>query len=417
MSDYLKPDTAAQVLDAVTWAVSSGTPLDVRGSGSKRSLGRATNVGHVLDLSALSGIIEHDPGELILEVKAGTAMAEIESLLAAANQMLAFEPPDLSALLNAADFDAGADMAGSLGGLVACNLAGPRRIKAGAARDHVLGFEAVSGRAEEFKSGGRVMKNVTGFDLSKLMTGSFGTLGVITTATIKVLPKPEKTRTVLLIGADAPTALRAMTAALNSPHEVSGAAHLTAEQAAAAGVDRVSGIDRAVTAVRVEGPASSVAARAAALSDLLSVDGPVDDLHSTNSIAFWKAVRDVAPFCGPDHKDDVVWRLSVPPADGADVAARLKAATGGDTLFDWGGGLLWHRMGASADGGHAAVRGVLGPNGGQALLVRASADVRAAVPVFHPEDPGLEIVSRRIKAGFDPEGILNPGRMLPVEAA
>jgi glycolate oxidase FAD binding subunit len=283
---------------------------------------------------------------------------------------------------------------------------------------HVLGFEAVSGRAEVFKSGGRVMKNVTGFDLSKLMTGSFGTLGVVTTATLKVLPRPEKTRTVLLIGAETPTALRAMTAALNSPHEVSGAAHLTADQAKATGVERVAGAGRAVTAVRVEGPESSVTARAEALTALLGAEGPVDELHTANSLSFWKAVRDVAPFCGTGA-DDVVWRLSVPPADGADVAQRLRAATGGETLMDWGGGLLWHRLEARAfdDGGHGAVRGALGRGGGQAMLVKASADVRAAVPVFQPEDPGLETVSRRIKATFDPEGVLNPGRMLPVETA
>jgi len=413
--DILKPTTTEHVLDAVKWAVSSTTPLNVQGLNSKAAMGQATNIGHSLDLSGLTGIDLYDPDELVLEGKAGTSLADIQEALAKANQMLAFEPPDLSALLAGSEWNADAPMAGSLGGLVACNLAGPRRIKAGAARDHLLGFEAVSGRGENFKSGGRVMKNVTGFDLSKLMAGSFGTLGVMTTITMKVLPSPDKVRTVIIIGLDTAAAVKAMSVAMNSPHEVTAAAHYTVDQTATSGVDRVEGLGRSATFIRVEGPAPSVEARAAGLTDMLKSLGPIDELHTERSTRLWREVRDVVPFTGAAHKADQVWRLSVPPAEGASVAARLKSSVGGESLLDWGGGLIWHRMVARDDAGHADVRSALGRSGGHAMLMKASSQARAAVPVFHPEDPGLVAISRRIKDGFDPEGILNPGRMMRVE--
>ncbi|HBC06348.1 MAG TPA: 2-hydroxy-acid oxidase, partial [Rhodospirillaceae bacterium] len=204
MTEILKPDNADQVLDAVKWAVSEATPLDVRGTGSKAGFGRPVQAGRVLDLSNLAGITDYDPGELVLTAGPATPMAEIEQALAEANQELAFEPMDMGAL-----YGNGAGT-GTLGGVIAANLSGPRRIKAGAARDHFLGFQAVSGRGEVFKSGGKVMKNVTGFDLSKLMAGSFGTLAVMTQVSVKVLPRPEKTRTVLLMGADDTHAVAAL---------------------------------------------------------------------------------------------------------------------------------------------------------------------------------------------------------------
>ena len=262
--------------------------------------------------------------------------------------MLAFEPPDLGPLLG------GAAGQGSIGGAIACNLSGPRRIKAGAARDHFLGFHAVSGRGEVFKSGGRVVKNVTGYDLCKLMAGAYGTLSALTDVAVKVMPAPEKTRTVLLFGLDDAGALSAMTRALGSAHEVSGAAHLPAELAAGCGVSYVSKAGGAVTALRVEGPAPSVEYRCAALRRELSDLAETEELHSMNSAALWRELRDVNPFVA--HPRQLVWRISVPPRAGPGLAARIAGAADALYYYDWGGGLVLARPARAGRGGERCGR-------------------------------------------------------------
>jgi glycolate oxidase FAD binding subunit len=334
-------------------------------------------------------------------------LAEIEALLAEKNQMLAFEPGDWSGLLEAGGIAAG-NSRGTLGGAIACNLGGPRRIKAGAARDHLLGFHAVSGRGEVFKSGGRVVKNVTGFDLSKLMTGSFGTLAVMTEVTVRALPAPDSTRTVLVFGCEAGEAIRAMSTALNTPYEVSGAAHLPA---AAAARSRVAGVrtgSAPVTAIRIEGPAPSVAFRSEKVAALMAAFGSVAGLDE-DGLPLWQEIRDVSLL--PAAADRHIWRLSLPPAQGAAVAGRILAACSGEALFDWGGGLVWLALEAAADGHAGLVRNALAGAGGHATLVRAPADVRARIDVFQPQPAALAALTRRVKEGFDPQRILNPGRM------
>jgi glycolate oxidase FAD binding subunit len=329
-------------------------------------------------------------------------LAEIEAALRENNQQLAFEPPDLAPLYGAA---AGA---GTIGGALSCNLAGPRRIKAGAARDHFLGVRAVRGRGEAFKAGGRVVKNVTGYDLPKLLAGSYGTLAALTEVTIKVLPAPEKTRTVLVYGRDDAGAVEAMTLALNSPHEASAAAHLPAAVAVRSSVDLVAGAGRSVTAVRVEGPGPSVEARCAALRELLRAD---EELHSRRSATLWREIRDVAPLL-PDPAA-VVWRLSVPPASPPLPLWERGQGVRGEYFFDWGGGLVWLAL-PPADDAHApAVRAAVARSGGHATLLRAPAAVRLSVPVFQPQPEPLAALSRRVKESFDPRRILNPGRLAP----
>ncbi len=403
----LKPETPEQVVEAVTWAVAEETPLEVIGRGSKRTLGRPAQVGNGLDLSSLSGITLYEPEELVISARAGTPMAEIEAALTAKNQMLAFEPSDLGPLLG------GAPGMGSIGGALACNLAGPRRIKAGAARDHFLGAHSVSGRGEVFKTGGRVVKNVTGYDLCKLLAGSYGTLGAMTDVTVKALPAPEKTRTVLLFGLDDAAASRAMTRAMQSAHEVSGAAHLPAGLTTGSAVSYVAKAGGAVTAIRVEGPGPSVEHRAAALRRELADLAETEELHSMNSAKLWAELRDVGPLAAePAH---LVWKISVPPASGAGVAARIAHGHDARYFFDWGGGLIWLALPASDapafEGRHAAVRAALKDCGGHATLIRAPEDLRAQVPVFQPQDPGNAALTKRVKDSFDPRRVLNPGRM------
>jgi len=396
------PETTDQVVEAVHWAVNAGEPLEIVGRGSKRGLGRPVQAGHGVDLSRLNGVTLYEPEELVLSARAGTPLAAIEALLEEHRQMLAFEPADLGPLLG------GAPGAGSIGGMLACNLSGPRRIKAGAARDHFLGVSAVSGRGELFKSGGRVVKNVTGYDLCKLMCGSYGTLGVMTDVTVKVLPRPEKTYTVLLLGLDDAAAAKAMVRALGSPHEVSGAAHLPAALAAKSGVSYVAGAGGAVTAIRLEGPGPSVEYRCAALRRELGDLGATEELHSQNSLTLWRELRDVKPFT--DVFDHAVWKISVAPTAGAGVVADIGH---GNAFYDWGGGLVWLALPSGGDGGAARVRNAVAKVGGHATLVRAPLELRAAAAVFQPQDAASAALTKRLKDGFDPQGVLNPGRMYP----
>jgi glycolate oxidase FAD binding subunit len=404
MTETLRPETPDQLREAVAWASSAGSPLEVTGAATKRAFGRPCQTSHRLDLSGLAGITDYEPAELVMSAQAATPLADIEAALAATNQQLAFEPPDFGQLLGTATG------AGTIGGAIACNLAGPRRVKAGAARDHIIGFHAVSGRGEDFKSGGRVVKNVTGFDLSKLMAGSFGTLAVMADVNLKVMPAPERTRTVLVYGAPDEVAAKALAQALGSAFDVSGAAHLPAEVAAGSGVDYVAGAGKPVTAVRIEGTGASVDYRCRALRENLAEFGETEELHSSNSAALWREVANGAYFA--TEADTQIWRVSAAPSTGPRLAAEVCAETGGRAYYDWGGGLVWLALPPTPDASHEAVRRALAAaGGGHATLLRAAEAVRAAVPVFQPQDEALAALSARVKDAFDPKCVLNPGRM------
>ncbi len=403
MADVFKPGKPDEVAALIAAAQA---PLEIRGLGTKWALGRPAPDGlAVLDLSRLSGLTLYEPEELVLSARAGTPIKDIRAALAAKRQELAFDPPDWSGLLGG---PSGSGGEGSIGGVIACNLSGPRRIKAGAARDHILGFAGVNGRGEAFKSGGRVVKNVTGFDLSKLMAGSFGTLAALTEVTVKVMPKAEKIRTVLILGLSPEAATTAMREAMGSAHEVAAAAYWPAEAARTSAVDLVARAGASVTALRVEGPGPSVEYRCRALRGV--VMGETEELHTRNSETFWREARDVRPFA--EDRAAQVWRLSVPPSDGARVAAAITARLRGRYLLDWAGGLVWLALDPLPDAGVETVRGQIAPSGGHATLIRAGSDVRARVPVFQPDPPALVELARRIKDGFDPAHRLNPGRMV-----
>jgi len=405
VTETLRPENAEAVRAALVEANAAGTPLEVRGAGTKRAIGRPVQARATLALDGLSGVLSYEPAELVLTALAGTPLAEIEAALAEQRQCLAFEPADYGALL-------GQSPGGqTLGGVIACNLSGPRRLKAGAARDHFLGFKAVSGRGEAFKAGGHVVKNVTGYDLSKLLAGSWGTLAVMTEVTVKVLPAPEKARTVLVFGLDEAAAMAALAAALGSAHEVSGAAHLPARIAARSAVPYVRDAGASVTALRVEGPGPSAEHRCAALRALLGAKAAVEELHSMNSRTLWAEIRDATLIAAPAER--LVWRLSVPPAAGARVGARLAAALGAELYYDWAGGLIWLAVPPTADAGAASIRAAVAETGGHATLIRAPYDLRAASEVTQPQPAALAALAQRLKEAFDPAGILNPGRLYP----
>lgn len=394
------PNTAAEVLAAVEWVLAGEAQLEIVGNGSKRGIGRPAQTEHTLDLSKLTGVTLYEPEELVLSARAGTPLAEIEALLAERGQELAFEPMDYSRLLG---LEAGGGKAGTIGGVLAANLSGPRRLKAGAARDHVLGIHAVSGRGEAFKSGGRVVKNVTGYDLSKVMAGSWGTLAAVTDVTFKVLPRAETETTVALRGLDDERACDAMAAALGSSAEVSAAAHLP--ELVASTVAGGLGSDPA-TLLRIEGFGPSVAYRVEMLRRLFGRH--VQTIEDRASRALWTDIRDVAPFA--DGTQRPVWRVSMAPSQGWRMMAELRMHAAVSAFYDWQGGLVWLRMEGEpeADGLRALIKHF---GGGHATLVRAAPAVRAAVSVFEPQAPALAALTERMKAEFDPKGILNPGRM------
>jgi len=404
MNENLRPRDAAEVEQAVQWALAGGKALEIVGRGSKRAIGRAAQWDATLDLSGLSGVTLYEPAELVLSAKAGTPLAEIEALVDASKQELAFEPMDYGPLLGTA---AGG---GTIGGALAANLSGPRRIKAGAARDHFLGFAAVSGRGETFKSGGRVVKNVTGYDLCKLLAGSWGTLAAMTEVTIKTLPRAETEGTLLVLGLDDKAAGKAMTAAMGSSADVSAAAHLPATVAAR--IVTIAGAGGAVTAFRLEGVAPSVSHRKGLLEHLMAPFGSLSSLGDTASRALWRTIRDVEPFAaGGSGGERMIWRISTAPSRGAEVGHGLAEKLSADVLYDWAGGLIWAALPPADNAAAGRVRTIVAAVGGHATLIRAPAAVRAAVDVFTPETAALSALTKRLHDSFDPRGVLNAGRM------
>jgi glycolate oxidase FAD binding subunit len=411
--DILKIRDAKDVEAAVRAAIASDQPLEIIGHGSRRQIGQGMATNAVLDLSALNAVSAYEPNELIITVQAGAPLADVLSLIDSKNQQFAFEPMDTAPLLGLLDL-------GTVAGMVAAGLAGPRRIKAGGARDHLLGAHAVSGFGDSFKTGGKVVKNVTGYDLCKLLAGSWGTLAVMTEVTLKVMPRPESERTLVLRGLDDLTANRAMTAALGSPFDVSGAAHVpsSALRAEVSGLDRLGSPREAITLLRLEGILASASHRAASLVQSLEPFGNVHTTEDAASAEVWRSIRDVLPFAarGPLGAWPV-WRIVCPPAAGGGLGQVLARDTGGDVIYDWGGGLIWAALPPKHDAQAALVRQRVDAAGGHAMLLRAAEDVRRNVDVFQPQAAGLAALGERVRQSFDPKAILNRGRMIRGTAA
>jgi glycolate oxidase FAD binding subunit len=388
-----KPTDEQEALDVVASAVRRRSTLRIEGGGTKLPAARPVKADSILSSASLVGVIMYEPSELVIQVRAGTPVDDVQALLREQGQDLPFEPPALTSLYGLAGRP-------TIGALAAMNLSGPRRIAAGAARDCLLGVRFINGRGDLVKSGGRVMKNVTGLDLVKLMAGSWGTLGFLTEVCFKVLPSGRTSASLCIEGLSDATAVEMLCAAMGSSHDVSGAAHLPERSAE----------EPAQTLIRIEGSDSSVAIRSARLSALLATYGRVLMLGHEQSTVVWSAIRELAPLRA--RTDEVIWRLSVPPDRAASVTRAIAAVHDSARWFyDWSGGLVWLAMPAEADAGARTIREIVAATRGHARLVKADDDMRRHISVFSDPPPAVMTITRRLKTAFDPLGILNPSRM------
>ena len=390
MSDlpsFFAPTSEVEAAEFIVSARGQKQKLRLVG-GDTRRLPDSYDAACVLSARALTGIVFYEPAELTLRVKSGTTLAEIEALLDANNQMLAFEPSDQRALLR----HAGKTIAEpTIGGVVGANVSGPRRIQVGAARDHVLGVRFVNGRGEAIMGGGRVMKNVTGLDLPKLICGSYGALGFVTEVTVKVLPKPEAAMTLQWQGLSDEQGVALLCAALGTPFSVSGTAHLPAPE-----------LKDTRTLLRLEGTPAQLAYRREALTKKLAEFGAATCVEGEDSLALWQGVRDGLLLLTAEEA--VLWRVSTTPTQAPVLVASLGQRVMAH-YYDWSGGLVWLAMSPEDNGGAGQIRAALAKIGSHATLIRAPLNIARHVPIFEPQPAPLAKISAGIKHSLDPDGV------------
>jgi glycolate oxidase FAD binding subunit len=396
----LTPSTETEAADIIREHAARKTPLHIRGGGTRAGFGNAVDATETLSSAGLTGITAYNPAEMVISARAGTPVAEIEAALAANGQGMAFEPMDHRGAM-------GTSGTPTIGGLFAVNSSGPRRFTAGAARDHLLGVRFVNGAGDVVKAGGKVMKNVTGLDLVKLLAGSHGTLGFLTEVTFKVLPVPKTSSTLVLSGLEDEQAMKALAAAMSLSVEVSGAAHLPESVRGRFIGGKLP--EGAATVMRLEGLEASVAVRAEKLAVAMAGFGPVSRLDDAHSKTLWREIRDVLPYA--DGTARPLWRVSMAPSEAWKLVAGLRLRAGIDAYYDWQGGLVWMRMEADPEA-EVLRHGIRTLGGGHATLVRAAPQIRAEVATFEPQAPAVALLSARVRAKLDPNGIFNPGLMM-----
>lgn len=367
------PQNTQEICGLVSDALAGGGKLEIAGGGTRADFGAPTRAADQLSLKSLAGIIDYTPAELVLTARAGTPLAELNEAVAARGQAFAFEPWGAPA--------------STIGGVIAAGISGSRRVSAGAVRDHLLGFEAVSGRGEAFRAGAKVVKNVTGYDLPKLVCGSWGRLAVLTEVTLKVLPRPPERLTLLWRGLAEEAAFALMRDAMRQPADVAAAAHLPGQ----------------ATLIRLDGFGPSVAARRAHLTAALAQHGTPEASDEPDAAPLWAACQGGAALA----PEPPLWRLSLPPRQ-ALAAITPLLALGGHYLADWAGGLIWLALAGHED----TIRAQASQAGGHAMLARAPAELRARLPALHPQPPAIEALSRRVRRAFDPLGVFETNRFL-----
>jgi len=381
-------------------------PVEICGNRTKRWIGRPMQVGTRISMSEMRGVTLYEPTELVLSAKAGTPLAEIEALLGEHGQEFAFEAARLERL-----FPPGAGEPATIGGVVATNGSGPRRVLRGSVRDHLIGIRAVNGLGEIIKSGGRVMKNVTGYDLARGLAGSWGTLAALSEVTLKVLPKAEEMRSLIFLNLQDEGAVAAMCRAMGTPYEISGTVHLPA-----AFIERLSDPDiaklgRSVTALRLENFSAALDRRTGHLHERLKPFGAIYELDDERSRSFWNDIRSLAFLAGSDRP---LWRITTAPDRAAKLVGALRTHLECEAAFEWSGGLIWLEVAPATDAGATMLRRIIAEFEADAMLVRASQATRAAVDVFQPLPEANMRLIRGLKEAFDPHRLMNPGRMYAV---
>ena len=402
MHPMMRPADIQELSRIIVEANATDTTLELMGAGSRQAVGRPCEAAVNVSTKTMRGVSLYEPGEMVLAARAGTPLVHIEAQLAAHGQMLGFEPVDIGPMVGREAGQA------TIGGVLATNLSGARRVACGAVRDHVVGLSAVSGRGEIFKSGGRVLKNTAGYNLSRGLAGSWGTLAAFAEIAFRVVPSPEETATLLFIGLPDEIGVEVLCAAMASPFEVTGTVHLQKKLVERLWHEGVRATRQSVTALRIENFSRLVGYRKARLIDDLAAFGEIHELDHENSLAFWSELRQMSVMCGTDAP---VWRISTSPQSGSRLVEALSAYMDCNAYYDWSGGLIWLEVLATSDASAADIRRVVTAHGGHATLIRAREDIRCAVDVFQPLEAGVAALTKRIKNSFDPKGILNPGRM------
>ncbi|WP_072395566.1 FAD-binding protein [Hyphomicrobium sp. CS1GBMeth3] len=402
MNDIMRPATEWELKSMMAALAERAIPVEILGAGSKRGVGRPVIAPVALTTGAMRGISLYEPAELVMSARAGTPLSQIEVELASRGQMLPFEPIDLGPALGT-----GAGLQ-TIGAIFASNISGARRIAAGAARDFLLGVRGVNGRAEIFKSGGRVMKNVTGYDVARGLAGSWGTLAVLSEVTFKVLPLPDDVVTLVYPDLTEDLAVELMSLAMIQPYEVSGTAHLSPALVSRLKHKDLSGATTSLTAIRLENFTRSITYRKQKMREVLTAYGAPLELDLESSLEFWSEVRRLS-FFPPNGTH--IWRISTTPSEAPALVAAVRRHMHVEAFYDWSGGLVWLETPASADAGSADIRRAVATHGGHATLIRADDSVRRNVEVFQPLAPAIDRITRGIKQTFDPLRLLNPGRM------
>jgi len=404
----LYPENERKVSEIIKQHYKSNIPIEILGSGSKKNIGKPIQCDKILSLSKLNGVIEYLPEELYIKVKAGTSIEKIESILRKNKQILAFEPMDFGNLFN------GKSNFGTAAGQIACNISGSRRFKAGSMRDHVLGFKGVNGRGEIIKSGGTVVKNVTGYDLSKLMCSSYGTLAVLTEITFKVLPSPEESRTLVIHNQKIETATNFLDMAINSSNDISGAAFFPTEPKCSGckmDIEKTFKLndlkkDGSITSLRLEGSKNSFEYRLKNLLNELKIeDSNISVLESHQSEIFWDKIKSFELFA--NSKNNIL-RIVIPPSECVQLLYQFSNKF--KYYLDWGGSLIWVETCELTEETFDSLRKKVVKRGGYITMIKNSDHLPYVEDVFTVNRDRF-IISQGIKKSFDPKRILNPGKM------